>query len=214
MKQLPDVNLEYVQGRQDRDKPYHTLCTMSKLNVGAVRKTAQFQDEHGAYRGIVPMTPGGSVHLLGPHRTITSDYTKKLRYTAAEVPLRLYMLKKYEWCPDVYNSVNCVGAWSCLAEVELAEDSLHKVGPRHPSHHAFGKYIRPREKKMPAVPMRCRNPRSCTSMPITIRGNLAHRVSIFPPHVLSGKLHGTRTHRIGTLVLRSMVSDRSGGFHP
>ena len=120
MEQLPNVNLEYVQGHQDRDKPYHTLYTMSQLIVDADRKAAQFQDEHGAYRGIVPLTPGGSVRLLGPHGTITTlDYVKKLRYTAVEAPLRLYMLKKYEWCPDIYNSVNWEAHGVALQKLNL-----------------------------------------------------------------------------------------------
>ena len=103
---LPAVNLQYVKGHQDRSTPYHRLDTLAQLNVDADRKAAQFQDEHGAYRGHAPMTPHASAHLICSAGTITSHYAKRIRHVAAEAPLRAYMLQKYQWSPEIYASIN------------------------------------------------------------------------------------------------------------
>ena len=116
-EQLPDVTWQYVQGHQDRNKPYEELCVMAQLNVDADRKAAQFQAEHGEYRGNVPLTNRGRAHLLGTQGTITSKYAKKIRYMAAESPLRLYLLQKHEWSPAIYNSINWDAHGSALQKV-------------------------------------------------------------------------------------------------
>lgn len=69
------------------------------------------------------MTPRGRVHLLGPKGTITSDYAKKIRHMAAEAPLHLYMLKKYEWSPDIYSS----GNWEVHDGVALQKVNSRRI---------------------------------------------------------------------------------------
>jgi exonuclease III len=140
-EQLPDVTWQYVQGHQDRDKPYATLSTMAQLNVDADRKAAQFQAEHGEYRGWAPLTPRGRCHLVGLKGTITSSYAKKIRYMAAESPLRLYMLKKYEWSPGIYSSINWEAHGSALKK--LGKRNIHYTKLVHdilPTTHLANKY--------------------------------------------------------------------------
>ena len=209
MEQLPDVKLAYVQGHQDRDKPYHTLCTMGQLNVDADRKAAQFQEEHGAYRGIAPLTPGGRVHLLGPKGTIASDYAKKLRYMAAEAPLRLYMLQKYEWCPDIYNSVN----WEAhgVALQKLNSRRIHYTKMVHdilPTTHLANKFDQGK-RKCP----QCQNEVETTRDHVLRcpSPSAANCRTKFQSSLLLRTSHHSSTHRFGTFFHRTMVSDRRGG---
>lgn len=133
---FPDITWQYVQqDHQDRDKPYATLITMNQLNVDANRKAAQFQAEHGVvYRGQVPLSPRYRVHLLSSKGTITCAYTKKIQCMAAESPLRLYLLKKYEWSPAIYSSINWEQARGSALK-KIAQRKIHYytklAGPRN-----------------------------------------------------------------------------------
>ena len=140
-KELPDVRLQYVQGHQDRTRQYNSLDQFGQLNVDADRKAAQFQDEHGAYRGHAPMTPHASAHLLGAQGTITSHYAKRIRYLAAEAPLRSYMLQRHYWSPTIYDTINWESHGAALKKVNKRR--IHYTKLVHdilPTTHQANKY--------------------------------------------------------------------------
>jgi len=151
-------------------------------------------------------------HLLGPKGTIASDYAKKLRYMAAEAPLRLYMLQKYEWCPGIYHSVN----WEAhgVALQKLNPRRIHYTKLVHdilPTTHLANKFDQGK-RKCP----QCQNEVETTRDHVLRcpSPSAANWRTKFQSSLLLRTSHHSSTHRFGTFFHRTMVSDRRGDPRP
>ena len=106
LSQLPNIELTYVRGHQDRNRSYHELDEMGQLNVDADAKAREYQDAHGAARPLVLLSTNAHAHILGPQGTATGHYSEYLRYQATATPLKEYILKKYAWSEQTMDSIN------------------------------------------------------------------------------------------------------------
>ena len=116
--QLLEIKLQHVQGHQDWTTSYAHLDQMGQLNVDADAKAGEFQDAHGAYRPWVPLSSFANAHLSGPHGTITSQYSNRIRHLATTTPLRAHLLQKYQWSPMILTSINWESHGSALEKLQ------------------------------------------------------------------------------------------------
>jgi hypothetical protein len=78
LQSLVHVRLQYVEGHQDRKRPYPSLNLLGQLNVDADQQAGQYNLECGAQQPIVLLSPLAKAHLILADGTDTGSSTGKL----------------------------------------------------------------------------------------------------------------------------------------
>jgi hypothetical protein len=97
MKRLPEVQLQFTRGHQDRHTRFARLPLISQLNVEADDMAAIYQNEYGCDRPIVLMSPRTRAHLVSKEGTITANYPGALRVAYSGPQLQRYIQQRNKW---------------------------------------------------------------------------------------------------------------------
>ena len=86
LRALPGVRLQYVEGHQDKKKPYHTLTLLEQLNVDADRIAAEYHELLQPQRPFILMSPNAKAHLVHMEGTVTAKYDEFIATQATHKP--------------------------------------------------------------------------------------------------------------------------------
>jgi hypothetical protein len=103
---LPGIKLQYVKGHQDRLSVVARLPLMAQLNVEADAMAARFQDNNGAERPFVWMTPRTHAHLHFANGTVTSRYAAAIRREYSGEALLCHIKRRNNWMDATVPMVN------------------------------------------------------------------------------------------------------------
>jgi hypothetical protein len=135
LKSMPRVKLQYVKGHQDKMTPYRALDLMGQLNVDADTQAGNYNDEFGAYRGSVIMSPLSRAHLNLSDGTVTSKYSEVMRYEATTKPLLEYIQRKNGWDTLTIQSIHWDAHALAIKNTTIPHTHLvkllHKMLPTH-----------------------------------------------------------------------------------
>ena len=106
MKQLPQVNLQYVKGHQDESTAVARLPLLAQLNVEADAIAGEFQDSYGSDRPFVMMMTHTKAQFTTRHGTVTRQYEATIRREATYAPLFDHIRKKNGWSNPAAHSIN------------------------------------------------------------------------------------------------------------
>jgi hypothetical protein len=124
---LPEVQLRYVKGHQDRKQPYRTLALSGQLNVDADKLADVYQNDFGATRPIVLMAPLTHAHLIFPDGTVTGKYSHHLQNKATEQPLLDYIQSKNAWSDCLMQNINWEAHRAALKRSQVPHTHLVKM---------------------------------------------------------------------------------------
>ena len=106
LRALPGVRLQYVEGHQDKKKPYHTLTLLEQLNVDADRIAAEYHELLQPQRPFILMSPNAKAHLVHMEGTVTAKYDEFIATQATAPPLQKYLADKHSWSDVVVETIN------------------------------------------------------------------------------------------------------------
>jgi hypothetical protein len=153
------VQFEFIPSHQDDATSYDDLPAKAKLNVDADHIATQFQrDNENDERNVAPMLPKAGVQLHLRNRdgfdggTVTHKLTQSVRFADTAPALRMYILKRNKWTPDVFDSMIDWEAHSQALNRNNAK-TVHLIKLIHdilPTNHIAHHYIPERLAKCPS----------------------------------------------------------------
>jgi hypothetical protein len=106
LRHLPELNLQFIRGHQDRTVQFARLSLMAQLNVEADEMASLYQNTHGVDRPIVLMSPRTRAHLVLTHGTVTAQYPAALRTAYTGPALQQYIQHRHAWSAATFTSIN------------------------------------------------------------------------------------------------------------
>jgi hypothetical protein len=106
MAHLPENQLQFIRGHQDRSRQFARLALLAQLNVEADTMAALDQDTHGADRPFVLMSPRTRAHLVTREGTVTARYPAALRTAYTGPALQQYIQCRNGWSDATFTSIN------------------------------------------------------------------------------------------------------------
>jgi hypothetical protein len=141
LRSLPRVRLQYVEGHQDKKRPYHCLDLLGQLNVDADNHAGMYNLENGAHRPFVLMTPLARAHLLLADGTVTGKYPKVLLHEASYKPLLKYIQQKNAWNESTLQLINWEAHANAINRTSVPHTHivkvLHRLLPTHAQANKF-----------------------------------------------------------------------------
>ena len=113
---MKGVELQYIQGHQDRTCEYEHLPLLAQLNVDADAMATQYQRNHGQSRPQVLLTDTAGVCLIIPEGSATKKYAHTIRYQAAAPALRQHIMERNKWTDHTFQTINWPAHGSALRE--------------------------------------------------------------------------------------------------
>ncbi|KAI2503136.1 hypothetical protein MHU86_11327 [Fragilaria crotonensis] len=106
MRRLPLIDIQHIQGHQDKHKPYDELTLLAQLNVDADHKASSFQRTFGrpSTETLLPTIVGAALNL--PQGTVTAHHIAALHSAASGPPLIAYIQSKNSWTGAIFESIN------------------------------------------------------------------------------------------------------------
>jgi hypothetical protein len=111
-------NLHWIKGHQDDKVPYEKLSLPAQLNVDADNLADQYiLDFPDQDYNVVPILPTSGVQLQLKEATVTRNIKQEVMQARHVQPLIDYMMDKFEWSQETYDSVDwvthrrAVGRW-------------------------------------------------------------------------------------------------------
>ena len=127
LQSLEHVRLQYVEGHQDRKRPYQSLDLLGQLNVDADQLAGQYNLEYGAQRPIVLLSPLAKAHLILANGTVTSRYSNVLLHETSHEPLLEYIRKKNGWTQFTLQCINWQAHASALNRTAIPHTHMVKL---------------------------------------------------------------------------------------
>ena len=103
---LPGIR--FVQGHQDKDRPYTTLSLPTQLNVDTDHLAGSYAPRPNKNPTIITMIAGSAVSLHLLSRTITTKYRSALCKAASTDPIQHYIQNKNKWNDNEFASINWI----------------------------------------------------------------------------------------------------------
>ncbi|KAI2507325.1 hypothetical protein MHU86_7161 [Fragilaria crotonensis] len=126
LQSLPQVSLRYVEGHQDKKRPYQSLDLFGQLNVTPTQ-AGIYNAEHGAHRPIVLLSPLAKAHLILPDGTVTGKYSTVLLHETSAKPLLEYIRCKNEWSPSTLQYINWDAHTTALNRTHVSHTHMVKL---------------------------------------------------------------------------------------
>ena len=137
------MQLQHVEGHQDKKRPYQELDLFGQLNVDADQHHAgDYHLKFGACRPFfVVMSRLTRAHLLFSDGTVTGRYQQELLQEATTKPLLKYIGQKYSWTETTLQNIHW-GAHAQPIKHTLVPHThmvklLHQLLPTHAQANTF-----------------------------------------------------------------------------
>jgi exonuclease III len=122
LSQLPEIQLQFIKGHQDRTTRFARLPLLAQLNVEADDMASIYQDTFGSDRPLVILSPRTRAHLIIRNETITSRYPAAIRHAYTGPALQLYIQDRNGWSDSTFQSIN----WRAHGQV-LRNHITHRI---------------------------------------------------------------------------------------
>jgi len=107
------VNLKWVQGHQDRTRPYNSLTLEAQLNCEADKEAADFVNSDTNHSQTVPPLPHTNCQFVIQGLSITNKYKSRIHHAAQKRNLHDYTLRKFAWDPETPSLID----WDVFTDI-------------------------------------------------------------------------------------------------
>ena len=122
-----DIQLEWVEGHQDKKKEYDDLPLIAQLNIDADHIAGEYQERHDRARKLVPMIAGNTAQLNLKDGTVTAGFKKRIRYASNSKDLITHIKRKTGWDDSTFDSVDWKAHERAIGRHKKNRDHITKL---------------------------------------------------------------------------------------